>query len=619
MAKSQPTKQSNSGISHLALLLTLAAVFVIMVFGLWTTVAWARWNYQGKLWPHITIAGLPVGGLTADQAEQLLREKINDVNASGFTYRTAEKTINIHPTSIATGDPDVSSYLVDWVVEDSVKQAAGLGQGQPLQAVADLNYLLWTYRQPLAYRWNEGEFRKILETNLVGLLTEKKEAQLYFDNNQPKISSQATGIAYDFDGALQQTARQIALLDTETIDITKLISQPELTQVELEPLLPKVRQALDFQEFNLTYQDNKYLVKPFLLQGWLKFAADQRGQPQLTVDQTALQTWLADFRTKIESEVQDAKFKLTNSRVSEFQASRAGIKINEDELIKRLANNFNNQEDIERPVDIIKPSNAVADVNDLGIEEIVGGGQSNFSGSPVNRRHNIKVGADTLNGLLIKPDEEFSLLHALGTVDAAAGYRQELVIKGDRTIPEFGGGLCQIGTTTFRAALGSGLPITQRRNHSYRVRYYEPAGTDATIYDPWPDFRFINDTGGYILIQTRIDGDELYFDFWGKKDGRSIEQTEAVISNIIRPESTKYIETLDLKPGVKKCTEAAHNGADAKFDYNVTYPDGEVKATTFRSHYVPWREVCLLGVEKLSEPAEGSETGTETTSTNSLN
>jgi hypothetical protein len=79
-------------------------------------------------------------------------------------------------------------------------------------------------------------------------------------------------------------------------------------------------------------------------------------------------------------------------------------------------------------------------------------GTSNFKGSPVNRRHNIAVGAASVNGTLIAPGEEFSLLKTLGDIDAAAGYKPELVIKGGKTLPEFGGGLCQIGTTAFRAA-----------------------------------------------------------------------------------------------------------------------------------------------------------------------
>jgi vancomycin resistance protein YoaR len=205
-----------------------------------------------------------------------------------------------------------------------------------------------------------------------------------------------------------------------------------------------------------------------------------------------------------------------------------------------------------------------------------------------------------MNGILIAPGEEFSTIKSLGEISEKTGYLQELVIKGNKTIPEFGGGLCQVGTTMFRVALASGLPITERQNHSYRVSYYEPVGTDATIYDPQPDLRFINDSGYYILIQSRIDGNDLYFDFWGTDDGRVVEQTDPVISNIVTPAPAKIVETTDLKPGEKKCTEHAHNGADVSFNYKVIYPNGEIKERLFKSHYVPWQEVCLIGVKATS-------------------
>ena len=191
--------------------------------------------------------------------------------------------------------------------------------------------------------------------------------------------------------------------------------------------------------------------------------------------------------------------------------------------------------------------------------------------------------------------QEDRLVKALGAVDESHGYLPELVIKEGKTIPEFGGGLCQVATTLFRAALATGLPITERQNHSYRVSYYEPAGTDAAVYDPQPDVRFINDTGNYVLIQTRTAKNDLYFEFWGVKDGRQATTTAPTIFNITKPDPQKTIVTTDLKPGEKKCTEKAHNGADAFFDYTVTYLNGTVKQKRFKSHYVPWQAVCMVG------------------------
>ena len=201
-----------------------------------------------------------------------------------------------------------------------------------------------------------------------------------------------------------------------------------------------------------------------------------------------------------------------------------------------------------------------------------------------------------------------------------AGWLPELVIKGNKTVPELGGGLCQIGTTLFRAILASGLPITERQSHSYRVRYYEPAGADATIYEPRPDFRFVNDTGNYLLINGYVEGDEVTFEVWGTKDGRTTlftgrNETSSIfkllpkIFNITPPPPKKIVETLDLAPGKTKCTETAHAGADAEFTYSVTYANGTVKKETYRSHYRPWQAVCLVGVEKLTEPPVEEGTG----------
>ncbi len=278
----------------------------------------------------------------------------------------------------------------------------------------------------------------------------------------------------------------------------------------------------------------------------------------------------------------------TNGREVDIEASA-------DLLAKKL---FGSEREAELIVKDINVDELVSE-NNFKIKEIIGTGHSNFAGSPANRRHNIKVGAEAVQGLLISPGEEFSLVKNLGEIDAAAGYLPELVIKDNKTIPEYGGGLCQVATTIFRSALASGLPISARRNHSYRVSYYEPAGTDAAVYDPWPDIKFINDTGNYVLIQTRIEGNDLYFDFWGTSDGRVASTTKPVIYNIVSPKPTKFVETDTLAPGEKKCTEKAHNGADAYFDYTVIYPAGATttpeQTTRFNSHYVPWQEVCLIG------------------------
>jgi vancomycin resistance protein YoaR len=75
----------------------------------------------------------------------------------------------------------------------------------------------------------------------------------------------------------------------------------------------------------------------------------------------------------------------------------------------------------------------------------------------------------------------------------------------------------------FRAAINSGFEITQRYPHAFPVKYYNPQGFDATIYPPFPDLKFINNTPNYLLVQTRIEGYNLIFEIYGTDDGRKVE------------------------------------------------------------------------------------------------
>lgn len=155
--------------------------------------------------------------------------------------------------------------------------------------------------------------------------------------------------------------------------------------------------------------------------------------------------------------------------------------------------------------------------------EILGIGKTSFAGSSENRIINIEIGSAKISGAIIAPGEEFSALKTIEQVSAEAGYKPEANIRGGKTVMALGGGLCQVSTTLFRAALNAGMKITQRANHSYPIGYYSPQGTDAAIAYPYTDFRFINDTESSIFIQRKIENFQLIFEIYGKNDGRIVK------------------------------------------------------------------------------------------------
>jgi vancomycin resistance protein YoaR len=244
---------------------------------------------------------------------------------------------------------------------------------------------------------------------------------------------------------------------------------------------------------------------------------------QINIDNKVLSDLVDSLSGQFDKEPENAKFQAEEGRISVFSPSMNGIKINKEKSIQIISDYFRNMpatRTIELPYDIIKPEISTNSVNDLGINSLIGEGKSNFAGSPKNRIFNIKVAIKKFDGLIIKPGEEFSFVKILGEVDGEHGYLPELVIKQNKTELDFGGGICQVSTTTFRAAVYSGLKITARRNHAYPVSYYNPQGFDSTVYVPYPDLKFINNTPASILIQVKIVGTELKFQFYGTDDGR---------------------------------------------------------------------------------------------------
>lgn len=288
--------------------------------------------------------------------------------------------------------------------------------------------------------------------------------------------------------------------------------------------------------FTFTFADKSFGMARSQLLSMLEFVPHVDPQDPtnfilgLRLEPEALRQYLEKkVAPNINQDSVDAKFEITENapevRVTQFAQARPGRSLNLAASGQAVAQAIA-QADTASPlvVDVTEPAIPEnANLAGLGITALIGAGQSDFAGSPRNRRHNIQVGAHRYHGLLIAPGEEFSFNENLGPVTAAAGYKPELVIKGHTTTPELGGGLCQVSTTAFRAAINSGLEITARKHHAYAVRYYGTPGFDATIYPGYADLRFRNNTPGHILVQTKLEGSQLTFEFWGTPDGRTVE------------------------------------------------------------------------------------------------
>ena len=237
------------------------------------------------------------------------------------------------------------------------------------------------------------------------------------------------------------------------------------------------------------------------------------------------------------------------------------------------------------------------ELKEQGIRELVAVGESDFTGSPVNRKHNIGIGLSKFNGHLIPQGEEFSFNAVLGPVDERQGYRKELTIMGERTIPEFGGGLCQVSTTAYRGVWKTGFPIVARRNHSFAVTYYSPPGTDATIYPPHTDFKFDNDSEGALLLQTFTDGNKAYFLYYGTAlTDRTVELLGPITWDFRNPPEDRKMYTTEIPPEVTRMVSKAVRGMRAMWYRSLQFTDGREAMELFFSYYEARPNIEEIGV-----------------------
>ncbi|HEY5600670.1 MAG TPA: VanW family protein [Patescibacteria group bacterium] len=572
-------------------------------------------KFKNNVIGKVTIGSINLSGRNFEQARELIETQVNYLNSQLIVISYQEKKWQFTPNELGFEVDSLATFT----------RVKNLGRnGNVLEKLVDQISLLFKPREvKFVLISNQDQFQNGLSKATNEIETPYQNAKFKVENKlNPKLSVISENQGTKVDKTTLILAIENNLSSNKQGDLFLVVTNdpPQISKQEAEIFIPEVNKLVS-AKLLLSFKNQTFQIDSFDLVNSLTLTQTLNNQAQLlnlstasatadklnyfklTLDPDSFEKILEPITKQIESEATNAKFTIENSRVTVFDPSKDGVKINKQALFISIGDWLNYQatdKTIEIAAEITPAEITTASVNNLGIKELIGKGSSNFSGSSNERIHNIRTATNKINGTLIKPNEEFSFNKTVGEITLATGYTTAYIISKGRTVLGEGGGVCQVSTTVFRAALNSGLPFSERNAHAYRVSYYEKdsaPGFDATIYHPSVDLIFKNDTPGYILIKSYIAGNILIFEFYGTSDDRKVEIDKPIITNVVAAPEPAYEDDPQLPAGQLKQVDFAAPGANVKITRRVIKAGQETITSTFTSVYKPWQAVYKRGTK----------------------
>jgi vancomycin resistance protein YoaR len=543
--------------------------------------------YAGKVYPGVSADGVSLAGSTQISAQKQLEDKTTIFSGQVVT--------------IANGDSNTRIPVAGLSVAYDNAQAADLAyhygrQGNWFERAREqLRALSGRATNFSSYKYDDNRLAPYIVQLGDDVLTPVADASLNFDAGQPQVTPAANGERLDYGVLIQMIADRLSQTSTDPVTAPVYQLEPQLTTASLQAVTNQLGGYLS-GPITLMHGSTSSIIDQKTIISWIEVGATTpkpfitslnvndlyppSAAANLGLSSTAVQSYVTKLAGELDQTAQNAGLAMQNGTLTVVQASRTGIKLDQAAAISDITATLKKPA-TDRQVNL-KLATTQPDVNEsnlssLGITDQLSEGETYFPGSPSTRLINVRAGAAKFNNVLLAPGEQFSFGKILGEVDASTGYVPELVILGNHEEKQYGGGLCQVSTTAFRAALLAGLPINERVNHAFAISYYTwpygVPGVDATIYYPQVDFKFTNDTGHYILIQTTMNGVDLKFDYFGTKAKTGAVRGPTFVTgtkDATQPSHTVfYRDVMDLAGNVTK-TDKFDTYYKSSTDFPVT-------------------------------------------------
>ncbi len=559
--------------------------------------------YHEQALPGISVQGLPLAG----QSREVIQSALDSRYAAFL-----DQPITLHYND-QRFTPTLADIGVHFAVADLTDQVIATGrQGDPLDRARQL-WALWQDGYDLTPRLTVDE--NVLQHYLLGVAAEIEQApeNAALSLAEGKIIGTPSTPGYQLliDESSKDILAALRTLTPQDVALRTRRLEPSINDAALIAAQDRARRLLS-SPLLMRHGEREWTWEPARIAEMVHVNAG-RNNLAVNINPEQLGRAVEDLAQFVDTGSAEPRLRFEAGTLRIAEPGSPGWRLEQEAAVQAISSTLQVEHSgpgvrtLSLPVAEVQPQITAENLGELGIQELVGRGQSSFVGSAQYRITNIKAGARRMDGVLIAPDEEFSFNTQLGAVNAESGFVQGYAVIGNRTQLEWGGGVCQDSTTVFRAAFWAGLPITERHAHPFYISWYDRfglgeygngAGLDAAIFTGVNDLKFVNDTGNWLLMQTVVDevNQVLTVDLYGTRPDRTVSIEGPFVSNVTPPPAAPVFVDDPTRPsGTSYQSDVAREGRDIMI-YRIISENGvEVRRDEFLTRFRAWPNVIVRG------------------------
>ena len=459
----------------------------------------AAFYFSNKIPASTTVAGVKVGGMSREAAQAKLESELSGRLSQPVKVSIGGKEQAIDPSSIgAKFDAKSTVDSLSGFSLNPLRLWDSMTGGSEVSPTVDVD---------------QAKLRKTVDSLVDASVNTPTNASIEFDGVTPKATKAKKGVDLNREEASKKIAEK--MLDGKTIPLPVNEREPDIKDSEAQRALKDLAKPLVSGNLTVKVGSATVTVTPKQLVSVAKFVASD-GELKLKLDSEKLSDVVRKGAPTLLKEGKDAKIEIVDHTTPKIIPSEDGVGFDEGKLAESAAEAATTGDrKVEIATKSVPAKFTTEDAEKMGVKEVVSSIETPLTNDAV-RTTNLKVGTQKVANTLVKPDEEFSLLKALGPIDAAHGFVSSGVVANGFNSTALGGGLSQLSTNTFNLGYRAGFVDVEHKPHSkYFSRY--PMGMESTLWEGKYDMRFKNNTPYGAVIDTWVADGKVYSKLWSTK------------------------------------------------------------------------------------------------------